>query len=82
MLRSSSAGSNGDEPVSRFTVKFLGAGTGPLRSESVAADDAMHVGRLAAGRLGSSRVFTRAQVFEGQDLRLEVDRAGYRRVAG
>ena len=82
MLRSSSAGSNGDEPVIRFTVKFLGAGTGPLRSESIAADDAMHVGRLAAGRLGSSRVFTRAQVFEGQDLRLEVDRAGYRRVAG
>ena len=61
-----------------FTVKFLGQGARPLRSEKVTAARDHDVGMLAVRRLSSSRVFARALVYEGEDLRFEVDRAGYR----
>lgn len=68
--------------MSDFTIRFLGNGTGPLRSERVTAARSHEVGVLALQRLGASRVFSRALVYEGSDLLLEVDRAGYRHAVG
>lgn len=68
--------------MSDFTIRFLGQGTGSLRSERVSAARSHDVGMLAVQRLSASRVFSRALVYEGADLLLEVDKAGYRHAAG
>jgi hypothetical protein len=62
--------------MSDFTIKFLGSGARPLRTEQVSAAHDSDVGRFALTRLCASRVFARALVYEGADLRLEVDRSG------
>lgn len=68
--------------MSDFIVRFLGNGTGPLRSERVTALGSHDVGVLAMQRLSASRVFSKALVYEGSNLLLEVDRAGYRHALG
>ncbi|NJC39852.1 hypothetical protein GGQ87_000110 [Brevundimonas alba] len=67
--------------MAEFTVKFMGIGTAPLRAERLSAPNAHEARQVAAQRIGSSRTFARALVYEGADLRFEIDKTGYSRAA-
>lgn len=58
--------------MTSFIVRYSGRGTGVLRTETVAAEDTPSAVALVKRRLGSSRTFQEARVFEDDALRFNV----------
>ena len=54
-----------------YTICFSARGTGVLRTESIVADEAQAIA-LVKRRLGASRTFQEARVFEEGELRFNV----------
>jgi hypothetical protein len=55
-----------------YTICFSARGTGVLRTESIVADEAQAAIALVKRRLGASRTFQEARVFEEGELRFNV----------
>ncbi|MCO8018793.1 hypothetical protein NI456_07950 [Brevundimonas diminuta] len=55
-----------------YTVRYSARGTGVLRTESVVADEAQTAIAQVKRRLGASRTFQEARVFEDGELRFNV----------
>ena len=55
-----------------YTICFSARGTGVLRTESVVADEAQSAITMVKRRLGASRTFQEAKVFEDGELRFNV----------
>ena len=54
-----------------YTICFSARGTGVLRTESIVADEAQAIA-LVKRRLGASRTFQEARVFDEGELRFNV----------
>jgi len=59
-----------------YTICFSARGTGVLRTESIVADEAQAAIALVKRRLGASRTFQEARVFEEGELQRLVGRQG------
>lgn len=55
-----------------YTVRYSARGTGVLRTESVVAEEAQTAIAQVKRRLGASRTFQEARVFEDGELRFNV----------
>ncbi|MNS24332.1 hypothetical protein D3C72_561720 [compost metagenome] len=62
--------------MTQFIIRYSARGTGVLRTETVAAPDAPTAVAQAKRRLGTSRVFEEARVFEDDELRFNVTAGG------
>lgn len=59
-----------------YTVCYSARGTGVLRTESVIADEAQSAIAQVKRRLGASRTFQEARVFEDGELRFNLSSDG------